>query len=275
MLNGRYISSKEVLRQVYRDNLYTYELPWQDSQEWILDAVRLIGAPLAMHQDQACITICNFRGMLPCDLDSIEQAAGSYGGCLPFALRSTTNTFHAVKSNNKPIPIYKELVSEANITGIIEQPIGQDISGNPVFELRNQDIIFPSITTDFSNTILAFDPTYSVNDNYIFTNFENGFVFLAYRALPIDKEGFPLVPDNQRYIEAIKAYIKFKIDYILYRSKELDKNIYEESEKQWLWYVGSAGNIARSPSYDQMESLLQAMKLVVNRNAHDKLFRTI
>ena len=280
MLNGKYVSCAEIIREVFRDTKYKYELPWQDALEWSVDAIELIGAPLALQPKQALVTISNFRGMLPCELSSITQAAGSFGGCYPFPLRGNTNTFHAVFTCDTS-QILPSLIQEAGISNTIEPPIGEDVSGNPVYDIGNSGgtatglFAFPAVTTDTSVNPTAFDPTYSVNDNFIFTNYESGYVFLAYKALPVDKDGFPLIPDNRRYKEAVKSFIRYKIDYILWRTEELTKDVYQDSEREWLWYVGSAGNIARMPNVDGMQSLMNQMKLIPQKYSHDNFFRSL
>lgn len=273
-LTGKYVSCQEVIRQAYRDKKYSYELPWQDAVEWSVEAVRLIGAPLAFQPRQALIKIENYRGMLPCDVESITQAAGSYGGCRPFPMTTSTNSFQPVFTC-ADAQINIELLGEANLTANNTVPIGQDISGNPVYTFQNGNMSMPETITDTSNIAYRNDATYSLNDNYVFTNFQTGYVFLAYRAFPVDKDGFPLIPDDQRFIEGVKAFICTKIDYILWRSGELEKVHFDYSEKEWLWYVGSAGNSARMPNYDGMQAIMNQIKLIPNKYAHDQFFRTL
>ncbi len=274
MLNGKTVSCKEIIGEVYRDNKYKYQLPWQDAIAWSVDAIELIGAPLALTRKIVCITITDYRGLLPCDLSSIEQVAGSFDGCIPFPMRSTTNSFHPVLACDT-MELSSELLGEANIVGGIEEPIGEDISGNPVYETDIGNIAMPGEITDSSNVVIFNDPTYTVNDNFIFTNFRDGFVFIAYNALPVDEDGFPQIPDNRRYKEAVKSFIRYKIDYILWRTNELTKDIYQDSEKEWLWYVGSAGNIARMPNKDGMYSLMNQMKLIPQKYSHNTFFRNL
>jgi hypothetical protein len=270
MLNGMLISCKELIGEIYRDKKYRYNLPYQDSLEWIADSLELIGAPKSLLPMVKKITIDNYRGMLPCNLHDITQAAGSYGGCTPFPMRSTTNTFGSVFECEDQL--LTTLINESSVT-TSEDPIGEDISGNPVYTFQNGNMSMPESTSDTSNSSGLTDPTYNVNGGYIFTNFENGFVYLAYMALPTDEEGFPLIPDNRRFKEAVKAYIVFKIDYILWRNKELDKDVYLNSELEWLFYVSSAGNVARVPNYDGAQSLLNQMKLIPQKYSHNQFFK--
>lgn len=275
MLNGNTVSTQEIIREVFRDNNYKIQLPWQDAVEWIVDAIELIGAPSSLSHKQAKITISNYRGKLPCDLHSIQQAAGSFNGCSPFPMRGTTNTFGPVFTCDDE-QIAPELIADTDIASATTTPIGQDISGNPVYTFQNGNMSLPETVTDTSQGIaLSNDPTYSVSESHIFTNFQDGYVFLAYNALAVDDEGFPLIPDNRRFKEAVKSFIRYKIDYMLWRTNDLPRDKFEYSEREWLWYVGSAGNAARMPNADQMQNLLNAMRLVPRRFEHSSFFRNL
>lgn len=273
-LNGRTVSSQDIIREVLRDSKYKIELPWQDSLEWIVESLELIGAPMALTDKQACITIEDYRGILPCDLSVIEQAAGSFNGCTPFAMTYSTNSFHPVKFCDTTV-INPLLIAQANIVQS-EDPIGEDISGNPVYTFQNGNMSLPETITDTSNnTVVNNYTTYTVNDNFIFTNFQNGYVFLAYRALPVDKDGMPTIPDNRRYKEGVKSYLRYKIDYILFRTGQIGRDIYEISEKEWYWYCGSAGNAARYPNKDNMQALMNQIRLIPKKYAHNSFFRAL
>lgn len=274
MLNGKYVSCQEIIREVFRDNKYTYNLPWQDAIEWAVDAIELIGAPMALQPKQAKICIENYRGMLPCNMHTLIQAAGSFDCINVFPMRSSTNTFHPTH-NCETTWLNTELLGATNISSGTQVPIGQDISGNPVYELNGENIIFPGAITNTSKSIMSTDATYDLNDNFIFTNFEEGYVFIAYKGIPVDEEGFPLIPDNRRYKEAVKSFIRQKVDYILWRTGELDERMFKYSEQEWLFYVGSAGNAARMPNYDGMQSILNQMKLIPSKYSHDEFFNKL
>lgn len=274
-LNGKYVSCKEVIGELYRDRKYKYQLSWSDSLEWSVDAIQLIGAPSSLQPRVAKITIDNYRGILPCDLESITQAAGSYSGCAIFPMTTSTGSFHPVHICDDTA--LTTLIEEFNQTSTTatELPIGQDISGNPVYTFQNGNMSMPEGTFDNAVSFNGDKSTYNVNGNFVFTNYSSGCVYLAYKALPVDEEGYPLIPDNRRFKEAIKAFIGYKIDYILYRSKELDKDIYDISEREWLFYVASAGNVAKMPNYDQMQSIMNQMKLIPQRYSHGEFFKSL
>ncbi|KKP52083.1 MAG: hypothetical protein UR43_C0015G0019 [candidate division TM6 bacterium GW2011_GWF2_33_332] len=88
-------------------------------------------------------------------------------------------------------------------------------------------------------------PTYVVKDQYIDISEETATLELAYKAFMIDDHGFPMVPDNERVIEAVRAFVTYRIDHKLWRKDKISDKVYSHSEKEWLWYVGSAQNSLR------------------------------
>lgn len=271
MLTGKYISSLEIVRNVIRDNNYHHEINWQDSIEWISEGLDLIGAPKAYQKKIAAITICNHRGTLPCDFHQIIQASGLSSECVQFPMRHTTNTFHPVFSCKKAACEPETVVNFTN-------PISTDEDGNPVFNFSNDQS-----TTLHKDLALGTgqdcpsDSTYELNDNFIFTSFKDGAkVLISYYSFPVDKDGFPLIPDNIKYKQAIQSYVRMKIDYQLWRQNSIERAVYEKSEQEWLWYVGAAGNAARIPSLDQMQSWQNmTLKLIRRLDEHNKYYESL
>lgn len=276
-LNGKYTSFKTILDETYRDNQYTIEVPWQDAVEWIYDAMELIRVKTQYIDKKVKLPIENYRALLPCDFHRITQAAGSFGGCYPFAMRETTNTFHTTSDTCEWTKDIKYLNGDSDPTAPTQQtPIGEDAFGNPVYELgsRGLDIALNAGNTASVTPSLE-DVTYKINENYVFTNYKDGFVYLAYEAIPVDEEGYPLIPEDTKYKEAVKAYLRMKIDYLLNRKGMLADKHYHEAIQLWSFRCGQAQNEAKIPSIDQMESIKNQQKLVQNNYHHNNFFRKL
>lgn len=99
------------------------------------------------------------------------------------------------------------------------------------------------------------DYTYHVNNNYIFTSFETGEVEMSYKAFPTDEKGFPKIPDNIKFIQAVATYIAERIAYRMFIRNEIDRQRYELVQSERLYYMGAAKTAGIMPSIDQMESL--------------------
>lgn len=278
-LSGKYTSSFEIVRNIIRDlGSNTNDIPWTDAIEWIAEAIDLVGAPHGKQNKIACITIDNFRGELPCDFDSITQVSG-LAGCVQFPMRGSDNSFHPVFTcDNTTTGCSTCNGTFAPGSSLIDTntPIGEDSDGNPTFNFMNDsNVSLPqAIAGNFPTLSNCDDATYTLNDNFIFTSFKDTFkVLIAYKAFPIDTNGFPLVPDDIKYKQAVQTYVRMKVDYILWRRGDIARDIFEYSEREWMWYVGAAGTKARIPSYDSMESMKNSiLRLIPRINQHQNFF---
>jgi hypothetical protein len=98
-------------------------------------------------------------------------------------------------------------------------------------------------------------PTYKIVNGYLFFNFREGKIDILYTKYMTDENGCIMIPDEDRYLMAIEAYIVFKIDSKLYRRGLIPRDVKIESEQNWLWYVNSAANKMIMPNYDSAENL--------------------
>lgn len=94
--------------------------------------------------------------------------------------------------------------------------------------------------------------TYSLNPDYILFDFEEGAVEISYMAMPVDNDGFPLVPDNQYFREALFWYCFFKIQLRGYIPKGRNIDI-EFALNQWRFYCTAARNKANYPDIGQYQ----------------------
>ena len=99
------------------------------------------------------------------------------------------------------------------------------------------------------------DHTFYIQDNWINVSFEEGELCLVYQAVATDDEHFPLVPDNTYFDEALSSYCTFRLDRIDYRQGKIAKDVYMESQRDWLFYVNSARGSANMPDTAKMEQL--------------------
>ena len=115
--------------------------------------------------------------------------------------------------------------------------------------------------------------TYTLNDNYIFTSFEEGNVELHYEAFPTNNLGMPLVPDDIKFVMATQSYIAERIGFKLWLQDHLSQRKYEKLEQERLYYIGAAQTRAATPSIDEMEGIKNRfLRLRVNPDLHDTSF---
>lgn len=115
--------------------------------------------------------------------------------------------------------------------------------------------------------------SYSVNDGYIYTSFEEGEVEMNYKAFPTNNLGMPMIPDDIKFVMAAQAYLAERIGFRLWMTEKLSKDRYDELKVERNWYIGAASSKARIPSIDEMEMIKNRfLRLKVNPNFHDASF---
>lgn len=120
--------------------------------------------------------------------------------------------------------------------------------------------------------------TYKVQGGVIFTSNENGEIEIVYKAMPVDEDGFPLLPDDSFFLRALELYIKKEEFTILWERGKLKTNRYafqvlQNIQQEYAWAVGQAQSSAIRLTIDQMESLKRSLNtLVVRDNMHERGF---
>lgn len=111
---------------------------------------------------------------------------------------------------------------------------------------------------------------YSVNRDYIITGFETGQVVFIFTGFPVDEDGFPLVPANQYFREALFWYCVMKL--ILLGRKSPAGLGYGDAEQRWLKYCSAARNKANFPSIDQYEQFRRSWVSLIPRDRYEEGF---
>lgn len=120
-----------------------------------------------------------------------------------------------------------------------------------------------------SSTMLG----YYVQGDYIFTNLEEGTVEASYTAFQLDSNGYPMIPDEERYIVAVVSYCTQQIARRLWVADKIDERKFRMFEQEWLWYCKSAASKAHMPNLDRMESFKnQMVRLLTNPHHHASQF---
>ena len=290
-LNGKYISIKSIIEELYADNGYQYELPWIDCMTWTEEALNLIGHPrqyikkVTGHLENPDLDIKNYRAKLPCDFYQLEQVAVNGK-----AAEYSGNTFHHLLGGDCcGIDDNSSSALHYNSSEIITRNFGSQVmtyneeTGSYSYEERDLESLQNlNLNIDGTQEFVVDQKesetrriTFDLNNDNITLSVKEGKVCIAYLAVPLDIDGMPLVPDNVSYKLAVKKYLTMKIDYIEWRRGTLSPSVFQHSEQEWAWYVGQAGNKAKMPNLDQMEAIKnQTMRLLPNINAHETFFRT-
>ena len=118
--------------------------------------------------------------------------------------------------------------------------------------------------------------TYTLSNDCVFTNFGSGTVEVAYRALPTDKNGWPTVPDDIKFIKAVEYYIREKVDYKLWRVGKIPQGVYEKTVQEQTWYLAAAQTRMAMPSVDELKNIKNNwIRLIPKINQEEDFFSTL
>jgi len=118
--------------------------------------------------------------------------------------------------------------------------------------------------------------TYTVNNNYIFTNFSEGVIAIAYQAVPLDEDGYPLVPFNESWIQAASYQIAWYIAENMFMQDKITENKLYRIERDRDWYLSQAVVSSKMPNKDKREVIKNnAIRSIPQVNAHEDFFRNI
>lgn len=196
----KYVNIKVALQKIMRDLGYTrtsaHEFPWQDSIEWIGEALQQIGAYSQYDAKEVTIKIENNKGKLPCDFIHMKKILNA--------------------DFNQP-------------QGIADFPNSDLLVNNIDTADEQENRLEGSAITNFDYNIVL--------DNII-TKYKTGNVKIKYLAMPVDDDGFPVIPDNESYKEAFfwKVSRQLAIRGQL-KNRELT---YDKCDSEWQWYCGQA-----------------------------------
>lgn len=273
-------SSKAIIRKIFRDLNPSSDNWVEDAIEWIGEALEHIGAAAQLEKKLCLVNIKDYKGALPTDLYYINQVAvnssvnPSIATELDELLAKVDDIYYLLENNpaqdltyqlrdfNSRILVLENIYTSSE-TGLV--PLGYCTTNFP------KDIHCPNC----ANTVTNYRDCYYIESDWVKTSFQNGKVCLSYMAFPIDDDGYPLVPDDISFKEAMFWYVYKKI---LLGGDSITNNgvDYTFAEGQWKYYCTQARNAANYPDIAKMESFMnQWVRLIPNINRYDEGFDTL
>lgn len=229
----KYTSIKRVL-----DNLLDHPmlsgLTLEQAVRYTVRFIEINGMPKLFQDKIGQVEIHEFRGVLPCDLISIIQVKDCDSG---ICLRSMTDHFpkgmHEIR--------HKKERPRMNREG--EVPLHYRFAGHPLYE----------------------ELTFKTQNRIIFTSFPEGMVEIAYKSIPVDDDGFPLLIDNETYLAALEAYIKKQIFTIKFDQGKIAAHVLENAKQDYCWLAGQLNSEFTIPSTSEMESITRMITASIPR----------
>lgn len=271
MSKYKLISIDTIISKLYRELQFLPESSEADIVEYVGEALQAIGAFGQYEEDICFIDINNHRGDLPSGLVEIIQVALSINHIDTKECKTDTCSIDQTKDCDKRIAdkcteeVVKECWSAHNQYFIPEQRYLDAIYEHDIRWMYTpyfyQNFIPMRLSTgtmqglvglhrDFERDVSINSPyEYKIANNQILTSNQTGTIAIAYTRMPLDENGFPMIPDLQEYREAITKYIVYKMSYIRFINNEPNfRGIYEKLEQDWHWYCRQAKNAMLMPT---------------------------
>lgn len=118
--------------------------------------------------------------------------------------------------------------------------------------------------------------TYKLQNNIIYTSLKEGTIEVAYHTIKVDNEGYPMIPENSSFIQALELYIKKKVFTILFDQGKINNAVLQNTQQEYAWYVAQAQRDLNMPTIDQMESISNMWTQLLQRaNEHSKGMKSL
>lgn len=201
------VSAKRVLADVARNNGGRLPTAYHDDiLEWLPEGIDMLSRTGTLAttstpslNDGGALITKNHVVKIPCDLVAILAIEDQYGNRLPEGgdITDITRPTTAFGQNGD--------VSRASVFEV-NPLVHQTADGVPTTEPGTSIPIYGTdleLVTSTSQTAAY----YKVSGNCIQTSFETGFVKIHYLQRPLDKDGYPMIPDNQNFKTALYWYV--------------------------------------------------------------------
>ena len=293
MSQVKLVSVERIISGLYRDLQPVNDWSENDLIEWIGEALEFIGAYSQLEEKVEYILVQDHRLLIPCGLHKIVQIAYKYTQGAPTEM-------NMLKTCDPP-EVCPPTCGDCSGAGCPDlcQTSAQLIANAELFLqyyvpnnfVTSQHYYTANFrpmrlaTSNFSRSATAHCSTcvnlssdckeeYSIDWPYIRTSFKKGYVCLAYVAQSTDERGFPLIPDEISYIEAIKRYITYKLKYAEFIQGGIPGNVFAKIEDDWHWYCGQARGKANMPdTIDKLQNILdQRDRLIPNTKSYFGFF---
>lgn len=240
-INGKFVKIERVMEKVRRDLPGNYELSLFDAIEMIGEAIPMIGTYAAYVNK---VTDGN-RELLHPEPVVLEN----YRAKIPCDLYK----FNSVR-----------FISGTDATtGAITQSVPM-ISSSDVNHMNINRV-------QYSEN----DLRYKINNGYIYVSgVASGSLLISYEAFATDERGFPLIPDDERYVKALGAYLQERIGFRLMMQDKLTERKYSYLEQNWMFAVNSAYTGALLQTIDDAEEFRNSYtRMITDSSAHSTGYR--
>lgn len=111
----------------------------------------------------------------------------------------------------------------------------------------------------------AVELSFKTQGRVLYASFPEGTVEVAYTAIPVDEDGFPMLIDNEVYLNALELYIKKEIFTMKFDQGKIAAGILQNTKQEYAWAVGQLQSEMTIPSYSEMQSITNLYNTLIPR----------
>ena len=109
--------------------------------------------------------------------------------------------------------------------------------------------------------------SFKTQGQVLYVSFKTGDVSVSYKAIPVDKDGFPLLIDNPVFLKTLEAYIKREAFTILFDMGKIAPAVLQNTQQQYAWLAGQLQSEFTIPSISEMESIKRSWCTLIQRTS--------
>lgn len=107
--------------------------------------------------------------------------------------------------------------------------------------------------------------SFKTQGQVLYVSFKTGDVLVSYKAIPVDKDGFPLLIDNPVFLKTLEAYIKREAFTILFDMGKIAPAVLQNTQQSYAWLAGQLQSEFTIPSQSEMESISRMWNTLIQR----------
>jgi len=90
-------------------------------------------------------------------------------------------------------------------------------------------------------------------------------VEITYKAIELDDCGLPCVPDDEKYLRALEAYIKMRRFTDLYDEGEIKRDVLDNAQTDYYFAAGACHTNMKMPTLDEMKGISNIVNSMLPR----------
>lgn len=238
-------SSEEVIGRVFRNTRVPDASYANSMNEWIPEAMGYMRTRVQLQTVYKDVTVRYHKGRMPCGLVNLK--AIQYGGCRLRHYRPSYPAQALGQTSSSSPSVYPGIPVRGTT------PFGTHLVAR---ETTDEDVPVIIYETDLKSLeLLGYgDDWYYTELDYINTSFSDGCIRVFFDSIPVDSKGFPLIPDEENYKEALYWYCRAKMIGAGFEDKVFN---YQNCMDYYEKHAERAISKITYPSVDETESRIR------------------